>query len=164
MTRRNATIRRRATRENLESMVEIAAAGMLRCFFQMPGEDTRSYWHGVKLAHGDIITAKVLKHMPGCRPGFDYALGVYPPLPLVKEIPENNLRLRDHIDIDGDRHWFVGSPWQRCQAEHLREIGEVDGAEWIRYLKWKRSGFESTYRTEDDRLGRPVRIIRLFCW
>lgn len=164
MTLRAATIRRRTTRDTLDFMVEVAAAGMLQCFSQMPGEATLNYWRGVKQMHGDVIGGKVRETMPGCRPGFDYALGIYPPLPLVREIPDDHLAQRDHIDIEGTRHWHCGGPWQRSQAEHLRELGEVDGAEWRRYLAWKRGGFEARYRTEDDPQGNPVRIIRHCCW
>lgn len=163
MTRRISRIHRRTTREQIEQMVEIAAAGMLQAYFRMPGEETANYWRGVKLAHGDLIANKVREAMPGCRPGYDYALGIYPPLPLVREIPANYLAQREHIDIDGTRHWFCGGPWQRCQAEHLRDLGEVDGAEWKRYLAWKRSGFQPRYHTEEDPIGTPCGIIRHCC-
>jgi hypothetical protein len=164
MTLRTSTIRRRTAAGRLEFMTEVAAAGMLTCFFRMEGEESRNYWRGIKQAHGALITGKVRETMPGCRPGFDYALGIYPPLPLIEPIPETHIAQRDHIDIEGVRHWYCGEPWQMSQAEHLRRIGEVDGAEWRRYLAWKRSGFESTYYTEDDAVGKPCRIIRHCCW
>lgn len=164
MTLRVSPIRRRVKAGNLDFMTEVAAAGMLTCFFTMPGEETANYWRGIKQAHGAEITAKVREAMPGCRPGFDYALSVYPPLPLVKPIPDDHLANREHLDIEGVRHWYCGGPWQMSQAEHLKAIGEVDGAEWLRYLAWKRSGFAPRYRTQDDPVGKPCGIIRHCCW
>jgi hypothetical protein len=164
MTLRVSPIRRRVKTGQLDFMTEVAAAGMLTCFCRLPGEESANYWRGIKQTHGAKITAKVRKAMPGCRPGFDYALGVYPPLPLIEPIPDEHLANRDHIDIEGVRHWYCGGPWQMSQAEHLRAIGELDGAEWKRHLEWKRSGFESRYHTDDDPLGKPCSIVRHCCW
>ena len=163
MTRRRATIPRREIGTTLSCVDEVAAAGMLRWLWIKPEHRTRSWWAAVKRVHGERITAKVREAMPGCRPGFDYALGIYPPLPLMQAVPSEHLRHRDHIDVDGVRHWHVGGPWQRSQAEHLREIGEVDGAEWRRHLAWKRAGFPATYTPDDNRLGRPCGTIRHCC-
>ncbi len=164
MTLRVSTIRRRSAAGQLDFMTEVAAAGMLHCFCPMPGDETRNYWRGIKAAHGERIATKVREAMPGCRPGFDYALGVYPPLPLIEEIPSNHLAQRDHIEIEGVRHWFCGGPWQMSQAEHLKAIGETDGAEWRRYLAWKRSGFKPRYFTDDNATNTPCGIIRHCCW
>ncbi len=113
--------------------------------------ETRGYWQGIALAHGDRITLKVREATPGCRPGFAYAIGTYPPIPLLGDPPPNeHTASQKFIDIDGVRFWYCGYfcdlyRWQPSQADYLRSIGEVDGAEWRRYLAWKRAGYSRQY-------------------
>lgn len=164
MTRRRNTIPRRTAAGELEMNAEVAAAGMLWALLPITEGNTRAYWRAIKATHGDRIAAKVREAMPGCRPGFEYALGTFPPLPLIKPVPEEHLAQREHVDIEGVRHWYCGGPWQMSQAEYLREIGEVDGAEWRAYLAWRRSGFAPRYVCDDDPQQEPCKIIRHCCW
>ena len=143
---------------------EITAAGMLHCFWTEEQHRSRSWWAGVKHVHGNRIAGKVRESMPGCRPGYCYALGEFPPLPLVEPIPAQHLASREQLTVEGVQHWYCGGPWQRCQAEHLRELGEVDGAEWQRFMRWRDAGFPSTYFADDDWTGTPVDIVRHCCW
>jgi hypothetical protein len=69
----------------------------------------------------------------------------------------------ERIDVDGVRHWFVGEPWQRCQAEHLRELGEIDGAEWRRFTRWRDAGLPLRYVTDESPDQRPT-IVAHCCW
>jgi hypothetical protein len=166
MTRRIASIQRRTTAgHTLELYVEIAAAGMLWTWsgFRSPEWNTRRFWAAIASAHGERIDAKVREAMPGCRPGYRYALGEFPPLPFVKPLPPNHLAHRDHLDVDGVRHWFAGEPWQRCQAEHLRELGEIDGAEWQRFTRWRDAGFTPRYVPDESPDDRPMTPVHL-CW
>ena len=164
MTRRNASIRRRTSSgATLCIGTEIAAAGMLWGWFKTEEWETRRFWASVAHAHGDRIDAKVREAMPGCRPGYRYALGEFPPVPFVKELPANHLGHREHLDVDGVRHWFVGQPWQRCQAEHLRELGVVDGAEWRRFTRWRDAGFPPRYVPDESPDDRPMTLVHL-CW
>ena len=89
---------------------------------------------------------------------------MFPPLPLVEPIPAQHLASREQLTVEGVQHWYCGGPWQRCQAEHLRELGEVDGNEWQRFMRWRDAGFPSTYFADDDSTGTPVDIVRHCCW
>jgi hypothetical protein len=95
---------------------EITAAGMLHCFWTEEQHRSRSWWAGVKHVHGNRIAGKVRESMPGCRPGYCYALGEFPPLPLVQPIPAQHLASREQLTVEGVQHWYCGGPWQRCQA------------------------------------------------
>ena len=163
MSRPRSLIRRRDSVDTLCIGTEIAAAGMLWGWFRTEEWSTKRFWAAVAHAHGPSIDAKVAAAMPGCRPGYRYALGEFPPLPLVKPLPADHINQREHLVVDGVKHWHCGYPYQKCQAEHLREIGEVDGAEWRRHLAWKRAGFPATYTPDDSRLGRPCGTIRHCC-
>jgi len=109
-----------------------------------------------------MIRDKVRETRPGCRAGMDYAIGLYPPIPLLEPVPESHVASRDFLDVDGVRHWHCDGPWQMCQAEHLRAIGEVDGAEWQRYLAWKRRGFPAAY-TVQGFPGKPMTYLPHLC-
>jgi hypothetical protein len=164
MTRRRAAITRRTSaNESLCIGTEMAAAGHLWGWFRSEEWSTRRFWAAVAHAHGERIDAKVRDAMPGCRPGYRYALGEFPPLPLVKELPPNHLSQREHLVVDGVKHWHVGQPWQKCQAEHLRELGVVDGAEWRRFIRWRDSGFEKRYVPDESPDDRPMTLEHL-CW
>lgn len=131
MTRRVATIARRASADDALCIgTEMAAAGMLWGWFRTDEWSSRRFWAAIKHAHGAMIDAKVREAMPGCRPGYRYALGEFPPLPIIKPLPPDHIDQREHLIVDGVKHWHAGRPWQQCQAVHLRELGEVDGAEW----------------------------------
>jgi hypothetical protein len=161
MTHRRSPIRKRADDGPLCVNVEMAAAGYFNGFWREPGMELRSYWESVALIHGDRIKAKMQTAMPGCRPAFDYAMGLYPPIPLIGDPPpEHYLTARQFIDIDGVRFWYCGSRWQPSQADHLRGIGEIDGREWQRYIAWKRTGFEARYELEDAPPG-PVNTAHM---
>lgn len=162
MTRRTSTIRRRVSaRESLDVFVEVAAAGALWSWVIDDQWRTRRFWAAIGAAHGARIDAKVREACPGCRPGYRYALGEFPPIPLVTALPANHLDQCEHIEVDGTRHWFVGPPWQRCQAEHLRELGEIDGAEWQRYVAWRDAGFPARYVPDESPDGSPMGLTHL---
>jgi len=161
---RRRIIARRGVEAVLPLNEEIIAAGMLRGFWHEEQHGSRSWWASVKHVHGARITAKVRAAMPGCRPGFEYAVGTYPPLPLVDAIPDDHLARRSHVEIDGVMHWYCGGPWQRCQADHLRELGEVDGGEWSRFVRWRDAGFPADYRCDDDPTGAPMDVLLHCCW
>lgn len=164
MTRRRAAITRRTSaNESLCIGTEMAAAGHLWGWFRSEEWSTRRFWAAVAHTHGERIDAKVRDAMPGCRPGYRFALGEFPPLPLVKELPPNHLSQREHLVVDGVKHWHVGQPWQKCQAEHLRELGVVDGAEWRRFIRWRDSGFEKRYVPDESPDDRPMTLEHL-CW
>lgn len=164
MTRRRSTITRRASQaDTLCIGTEIAAAGMLYGWFRTEAWGTRKFWASVAHQFGERITAKVREAMPGCRPGYRYALGEFPPLPLVKPLPPTHLGHREHLIVDGVKHWHVGQPWQRCQAEHLRELGEVDGREWRAFTRWRDKGFPPGYVPEESPDDRPMTLQHL-CW
>jgi hypothetical protein len=164
MTRRASAIRRRAAGdETLCIGTELAAAGHLWGWFRTPEWETRRFWAAIAQTHGERIDAKVREAMPGCRPGYRYALGELPPLPLVKELPPNHLDNREHLIVDGVKHWHCGYPFQKCQAEFLRELGVVDGAEWRRFVRWRDAGFPKRYLPEESPDDRPMTLQHL-CW
>lgn len=164
MTRRIASIRRRTQADEcLDIGTEMAAAGMLWGWFKSVEWETRRFWAAIASAHGERLDAKVREAMPGCRPGFRYALGEFPPVPFVKELPETHLGQREHLDVDGVRHWYVGPPYQECQATYLRELGVVDGAEWRRFLRWRDAGLPPRYVPDESPDDRPMTLAHL-CW
>lgn len=155
MTLRASKIRRRAGADTLSLTAEMAAAGLLFGFLPDPGMGERRYWHAIAATHGPGIDAKVAAELPGTRPGYRYALGEFPPVPLLGEPPAAGVRWWQAIDIEGVRFWKLGRRWQMSQAEHLREIGEVDGKEWKRFTAWRDRGFEHGYRCQASRSDRP---------
>lgn len=159
MTRRSAVIQRRTSAHDaLCTDTEIAAAGMLFGFFRTDEWHTRGFWQAIARVHGPKIDAKVRDACPGCRPGYRYAIGHFPPVPLVQPVPGDHAGARDHLIVDGVKHWYVGAPYQKCQAQHLRELGEVDGAEWQRFLAWRRAGFPPRYVPDDGAVGHPLTL------
>lgn len=162
MTRRRAVIQKRSDAGTLCVIDEIAAAGMLHSWIATPEMQSRRWWHGCSATYGQRIEAKVREHLPGTRPGFAYAIGRLPPVPLIEEPPEWHLDSRAFIDIDGDRFWYAGARFQQCQAEHLAAIGELDGQELRRYRAWRDRGFPVAYPLEGD-AGRPCGWIHHGC-
>jgi hypothetical protein len=61
------------------------------------------------------------------------------------------------------KHWHCGYPFQKCQAEFLRELGVVDGAEWRRFVRWRDAGFPKRYLPEESPDDRPMTLLHL-CW
>lgn len=156
MPRYRNTIAKRRHDERLGVNEELAAAGYLHGFWHEPGMESRRWWHSIAAAHGQRILEKVLEAAPGTRPGFQYAIGIYPPIPLLADAPPpEHMAAREYLDIDGVRFWYCGKyssvrwskegTWLPSQAEHLRRLGELDGAEWKRHLAWRRGGFKHTY-------------------
>ena len=135
--------------EALDPLVEDAAVNLGGGFMRPTGGDTARYWRAfAATAHAQTIRKKFRDCVPGCRAGFEYWSGLLPPIPLLAGEPTNHMSERDFLLVDGVKHWHCGSPWQMCQAEHLRAIGEVDAGEWQRFLKWKKSGFKNSYQFE----------------
>lgn len=165
MTRRRASIARRiAAGESLDIFTEVAAAGMLWSWVKDVAWEVGRFWLAVKHAYGERIDSKLLEACPGCRPGYRYALGEFPPVPLVKPLPPEHINQREHLIVDGVKHWHVGQPWQQCQAEHLRAIGELDGSEWKRYVRWREEGYPPRYVLEQSPDGRPMVALAHCCW
>jgi len=125
--------------------------------------DLREKTNQVTAKDGSALAANPFRALPGCRPGYRYALGEFPPLPLVKPLPANHLGHREQLVVDGVTHWHVGQPWQKCQAQHLREIGELDGAEWRRFVRWRDKGFPPTYVPDASPDDRPMTLVHC-CW
>jgi hypothetical protein len=151
VTRKRSTIKRRGGEGPLPINVEVAAAGYLFAWWREAGMESRSFWEVIAHTHGDQILQKTREATPGCRPGFQYAIGLYPPIPLIDEPPPPQHKASENfIDIEGTRYWYCAETpwytWLECQAVHLRNVGEVDGQEWRRYLAWKRSDFEPRYQ------------------
>ena len=145
--------------------LEMAAAGyLLSIFGPSPEWHTRRFWANVGRRYGERIDAKVAEAMPGCRAGWRYAVGEFPPVPLIKPLPANHLAERDQIVIEGVVHRWVGQPWQKCQAQHLKDLGEIDGQEWKRYLAWRRAGYPKRYVLDQDDSGTPAGCIAHLCW
>jgi len=161
LTLRRVTIRRRAISPTLTVNEELAAAGYCRAFWHEPGSSTRSYWESLAYVHGERLRGKVRAAAPGTRPGFDYATGRYPPLPLLAgPPPDDSAWAREHLDVDGLRLWqchgLDGVRFVRSQPEHLRELGEIDGREWRDYLAWRRAGYPARYVLDEHPTGSPV--------
>jgi hypothetical protein len=157
-------IRRNTAADRLDLNDELAVVGLCCGFWRVPEHCTRAWWGAVKWKHGERIELKMAVAMPGCRPGWRYALGELPPPPIVEPIPQDHLDNREFIDIEGTIVWHPYGTWARCQAEHLRELGECDGAEWQRYLAWKRTGYEARYVFDDDPQGSPCNCVRHGCY
>jgi hypothetical protein len=167
MTRRRSVIKRRGDAGPLGVNVEVAVAGYLFAWWPEPGMESRSYWQSIAHTHGTAILEKTREATPGCRPGFQYAIGLYPPIPLIDDPPPKENKASDYfIDIEGVRFWYCWrtywNNWLECQAVHLKRLGEVDGAEWRRYLAWKRTGFEPRYRLDSG--NRTVIALHHLCY
>jgi hypothetical protein len=159
-------IRKQSTAtETLDICTEMAAAGMLFGLLPaLPEWHTSRFWAGIGRRYGERINSKLAEAMPGCRAGWRYAVGEFPPVPLIKPLPANHLGHREQIVIDGTTHWYVGQPWQKCQAQHLKDLGEIDGREWQAYLAWRRAGYRSGYVLDEDMTGQPIGCIAHLCW
>jgi hypothetical protein len=164
MTLRKATIARRQMAGELDAMTELAAAGMLEMMTVCHEWTTQRFWLALRATYGPRIDDKVREACPGCRPGFAYACGEFPPLPLLEPLPPGHAFNSWRLDIDGVRHWCIGKPWQKSQADHLHDLGEIDGAEWRRYLAWKRQGFPGRYMLDELRTFGTLSSVCHLCW
>jgi hypothetical protein len=80
--------------------------------------------------HRETIMPAWLRSCPGVRPWVCYVVGELPPPPLVKP-PREFSTAPARLPDGGLLHeWHC-----YAEPEHLRSIGEVDAAEWRRYLK-----------------------------
>ena len=94
--------------------------------------------------------------LSGHAAGLVYACGRLPPVPLLEGEPDRMSGwYRQHVVIDGVKHWRLGEGWQVSQAEHLQALGELDGEELRRHRAWRRAGFPKEYRL-DKFPDRPV--------
>jgi len=147
--RRRVLARRTSGSASLSVNVELWAATMLAGFWFPAEMRSRRWWQAFAMDHGARVEAKVRAAAPGTRPGWWYAVGKLPPVPLLEDEPDRaSSWWRRHVEIDGVRHWRLGREWQVCQADHLRHLGELDGEELRRYRAWRRAGFPVTYRTD----------------
>lgn len=150
MTVRRRTLSRKATtEERLPVNVELWASAMVAGFWWVEAMGRRRWWQDFASVHGARLEAKVRQACPGTRPGWWYASGRLPPVPMLECEPEpSSSWYRKHVVIDGVKHWRLGRGWQVCQAEHLRTLGELDGLELRRYQVWRRRGFPREYRVD----------------
>lgn len=81
--------------------------------------------------HRETIMPAWLRSCPGVRPWVCYVLGELPPPPLVRPPREFSSQTPARLPDGGLLHEH------RCydEPEYLRSIGEVDAAEWRRYLR-----------------------------
>jgi hypothetical protein len=164
MTRRASTIRRRTSADqSLCIGTELAAAGMFWGWFRTEEWSTQRFWAAIANAHGERIDAKLREAAPGCRAGYRYLMGEFPQVPFVKELPANHIDQRDYLTVEGTRYWYAGYPFQKCQAQHLRELGVLDGAEWRRFVRWRDAGFPKRYVPDESPDDRPMTLTHL-CW
>lgn len=163
--RRRVLSRKSNAEERLPVNVELWAAAMLAGFWWVSAMSTRRWWLEFASVHGARLEAKVREACPGCRPGFMYATGKLPPLPFIEEPPPEHTAARQFVTIDGERlYWCAPSGdrvWLRCQAEHLRDAGEIDGREWRDYLRWRDEGFPARYRISGG--NRTIVGLRHLC-
>jgi hypothetical protein len=127
----------------LDQNAELLAAGWC-CFWPEAGSERISWWNMIATVHGDRLREKWIATAPGTRPAFDWITRL-PELELLKQVPESNMASRRFLELSGRHYWYAGSPWQRPQVELLREIGEVDDAEYRRHRAWCQEGCRMEY-------------------
>jgi hypothetical protein len=154
--RRRVLSRKASAHERLCVSVELWSASMLAGFWWLPPMSTRRWWQDFAAVNGARVEAKVREACPGTRPGWWYACGRLPPVPLLEGEPDRMSGwYRQHVVIDGVKHWRLGEGWQVRQADHLQALGELDGEELRRHRAWRRRGFPIEYRL-DKFPDRPV--------
>ena len=142
MTRRRRLVPKRIGISTLTANVELAAVAYCGWWFE-EGADRRSWWQGIATVHGGRLREKWIKAFPGTRPAFDWVTRL-PKWELIAE-PDTFDAGRAFLDVGQDRYWFAGEPWQRPQADVLRDLGEVDAAEYGRYRQWIKAGATVAY-------------------
>lgn len=130
MTRRRRLQPKRIGTAMLDANSELIAVGY-RGFWVDEDAARRTWWQGIAAVHGNRLREKWVAAFPGTRPAFDWVTRL-PPWPLLSE-PDTFDAGRASIEVGGVRYWYCGTPWQPAQVDVLRELGEVDAAEYRRY-------------------------------
>lgn len=146
MTRRRRLQPKRIGTATLDANVELIAVGF-RGFWVEEDAARRTWWQGIATVHGDRLRKKWVAAFPGTRPAFDWVTRL-PPWPLLSE-PDTYDAERACIEVGGVRYWYCGSPWQRPQVDVLRDLGEVDAAEYRRHCEWINAGAAVAYCVDD---------------
>lgn len=146
MTRRRCLQPKRIGTLALEANAELIAVGY-RAWWIDEDASRRSWWQGIATVHGDRLRAKWIAAYPGTRPAFDWVVRL-PAWGLTRE-PDTFAAASAVIEVGGVRYWHCGPPWQRPQADVLREAGEVDAAEYRRYRERINAGASAAYRVDD---------------
>ena len=146
MTRRRRLQPRRLGSAMLDANAELVAVGF-RGFWVEEDAARPQWWHGIATVHGDRLRAKWVAAFPGTRPAFDWITRL-PPWELIRQ-PDTFDAERACIEVGGTRHWFAGPPWQRPQADVLRDLGEVDAAEYRRHREWITAGATVAYPLDE---------------
>ena len=105
------------------------------------------WWQGIATVHGERLRAKWVQAFPGTRPAFDW-LTRLPKRELIAT-PDTLDGERSYMDVGGERYWFAGGPWQRPQVDVLRDVGEVDAAEYRRHREWITAGATVAYPLDE---------------
>ncbi|MFM6172743.1 MAG: hypothetical protein ACKPB4_11490 [Sphaerospermopsis kisseleviana] len=155
VTLRRRVVPRRQAGAVLGVNAELVAAGYLHGFWVDDGMQSLRWWRSIAEQFGAELERRVLASMPGTRPGWRYAVGDIPPVPLLRVPDESHMASRQYLDIEGVRFWHCGPEYgfQRCQAEYLRELGVVDGREWARFKAWRRRGLPYEYESLGGSVG-----------
>lgn len=146
MTRRRRLQPKRIGTATLAANAELVAVGY-RGFWIEDDADRRAWWQSIATAHGDRLRAKWVAAFPGTRPAFDWVTRL-PPWPLLST-PDTFDAERSYIEVGGVRHWYCGTPWQRPQVDVLRELGEVNAAEYRRHREWIKAGAAVAYCVDE---------------
>jgi hypothetical protein len=147
MTRR---IRRQPRRgdaaQRLTANVELTLAGWQGWWLEEQASRL-SWWQAAAAVHLWRLVDKWRAAAPGTRPALWWVTrgpAWEPESEPVGFEPE-----RRWVEISGRRHWFCGSPWQRCQVDVLAEVGEVTGEELERHRAWVRGGRRFAYPLDE---------------
>ena len=146
MTRRLRLQTKRTGTATLVANAELTAVGY-RGWWVEEGAARRSWWQGIATVHGSRLRAKWVEAFPGTRPAFDWVARL-PAWPLIAE-PDTFDAGQAVIEVSGVRHWFCGPPWQRPQADVLRDLGEVDAREYRRHREWITAGATVAYGLDE---------------
>lgn len=146
MTRRRRLQPKRIGTAMLDANSELIAVGY-RGFWVEEDASRRTWWQGIATVHGHRLREKWVAAFPGTRPAFDWVTRL-PPWPLLSE-PDTYDAERAHIEVGGVRYWHCGSPWQRPQVDVLRDLGEIDAAEYRRHREWINAGAAVAYCVDE---------------
>lgn len=146
MTRRRRLQPRRIGTTLLDANAELVAVAYRGWWVEEPAA-RRAWWQGIATVHGERLRAKWVEAFPGTRPAFDWVTRL-PKWELIRE-PDVLDAERACIEVGGERYWFAGEPWQRSQADVLRDLGEVDAAEYRRHSEWIKAGATVAYPLDE---------------
>lgn len=146
MTRRRRLQPRRLGTTLLDANAELIAVGY-RGWWVEETADRRTWWQGIATVHGDRLRAKWVQAFPGTRPAFDWVMRL-PKWELIRQ-PDTFDAERACIEVGGERYWFAGEPWQRPQADVLRDLGEVAADEYRRHREWIKAGATVAYPLDE---------------